>query len=100
MREAIFSVFGIFVFVGLYGSYLDSQRRRNIHKLKLGMSEDDVIQILGKPTNRAILDIPGTYWYYRTDLVYALIDDNPDSVGYLVLEMGSNGNVVKIFDLK
>ena len=64
------------------------------------MSEGEVIQILGKPTDRAMSDIPGTYWCYRTDLVFQLIDDNPDSMGHLVLEMGSNGKVVKVFDLK
>lgn len=100
-------MFGLLAFLGcflgclaLYGSHLDSQLRLNIHKVNVGMSEDEVIQILGKPTNRAISDIPGTYWHYRTDIIYALIDDNPDSVGYLVLEMGSNGKVVKVFELK
>ena len=63
------------------------------------MSESEVIQILGRPTSQDMSDIPGTYWSYRTDLVNALIDDNPD-MGYLVLEMSSDGRVVKVFDLK
>ena len=107
MRKIIFSLFGLLALLGcflgclaLYGSYLDSQLRHNIHKVNVGMGEDEVIQILGKPTNRAISDIPGTYWYYRTDIVYSLIDDNPDNLGYLVFEMGSNGKVVKVFELK
>ena len=107
MKRLLFFLSCFVVLVGcfigslaLFSSYRDSQLRQNIHRVKVGMSEDEVIQILGKPTARAISDIPGTYWHYRTDLVYQLIDDNPDSVGYLVLEMGSNGKVIKVFDLK
>lgn len=107
MKRLLFFLSCIFVLVGcfigslaLYGAYLDSQLRQNIHKVNVGMSEDEVIQILGKPTDRVMSDIPGTYWCYRTDLVHRLIDDNPDTEGYLVLEMGSNGKVVKVFDLK
>ena len=107
MKKLLFLLLGILALIGcfisglaVYGIYLDSQLRSNIHNVKVGMSEDEVIRILGKPSNQGISDIPGTYWHYRTDLVYQLIDDNPDSVGYLVLEMSSNGKVVKVFDLK
>ena len=107
MKKLIFFTLGILVLIGcfvfslgVYSSYCDSQRRSNIHQVNIGMSEDEVIQILGQPTDRALSDIPGTYWHYRTDFVYQLIDDNPNNVGYLVLEMGGNGKVVKVFDLK
>ena len=84
----------------LDGSYSDARLRKNIAKIQPGMSEEQVIKILGKPTARAISDIPGTYWSYRTDPIYQLIDDNPDNMGYLALEMSSDGKVVRVFDLK
>ena len=107
MKKLLLPILGVLTLLGcfigglaLYGSYRDSQLRSNIHKVQVGMSDDEVIHLLGKPSNRGISDIPGTYWYYRTDLVYKLIDDSPENVGYLALEMGANGRVVKVFDLK
>ena len=85
--------------IALYGCYLDSHLRHNIHKIEIGMSEDEVVKILGNPTSRAISDIPGTYWYYRTDLLYSLIDDNPYNVGYSVVKISRDGKVEKVYEL-
>jgi outer membrane protein assembly factor BamE (lipoprotein component of BamABCDE complex) len=107
MKRITFSLLAVMVFLGciltsiaIYGSYRDSTLRHDILKVKVDMTENEVIAILGTPTNIAISDIPGTYWHYRTDYLYQIVDDNPDSVGYLVLEMGSNGKVVKVLDLR
>ena len=106
MRKVLISVCGILPFIAafvvslcLYGWYLDSRLKIDVHKVHPGMTEEEVIQVIGKPTSRGISDIPGTYWYYRTDVIHQLIDDNPDKTGYMVLEMGSDGRVEKVFDI-
>lgn len=107
MRKFLFAftvfvllVGGLYFGLTIYGSYLDRELRSNISRVHPGMDEHEVIRILGEPTHRKISDIPGTYWSYDTDVVGRLLSDNPDRMGHLVLEMGADGKVVKVFDLK
>src|SRR5215204_2475931 len=84
-----------------YGRYLDYRLRNDIQLVNVGMSEADVIRILGEPSNRGISDLGGgAYWSYDTDLLGKYLENNPHRVGYLVLEMGHHGRVVKVFELK
>lgn len=84
----------------LYDFRRDRALRENILKVKVGMSEQEVIQILREPTDRMLSDIAVSYWTYDTDTLGRLIDDNPDRMGNLALEMGSDERVVKVFDLR
>jgi len=90
----------VFCGLTLYGVYLERSLRTNISRVQVGMDEQEVIRILGAPTGIKISDIPGTYWSYDTDTLGRVLNNNPDRMGFLVLEMGRDGKVVKVFDLK
>ncbi|GEM_PF-3671079 len=107
MRKLIVSISVVFAVLFasttgliLYGRFLDHRLRRDINQIRVGMAEAEVIRILGEPSDRMMSDIPGTYWTYETDVLGSLLDDNPNRVGYLVLQMGADGKVVKVFELK
>jgi hypothetical protein len=64
------------------------------------MNRDEVIQILGKPSSISMSDGSGLYWSYRTDYPFALIDDQPEGFGHLLLQTDYDGRVIKVFDFK
>ena len=98
---AVVVIFGsTLLSLSVYDLYRERTLRTNLSKIRIGMAEQEVIQILGEPTDCALSDIPGTYWCYDPSTFGRLIDDNPSRMGHLVLEMGANGKVVKVFDLK
>ena len=107
MKKFLIPITAVVLLVGsilcgltLHGIYLERRLRRNISRLQVGMDEHEVIRILGEPTGIKISDIPGTYWSYDTDTLGRVFNDNPDRMGFLVLEMSRDGKVVKVFDLK
>lgn len=104
-RKLVFSVVGLFIFsfcftvsVFLRSYYNEKRLRNDIHKIKVGMTEEEVIEILGEPYKKQMSDIPGRYWCYKTD---STIFDIPDyEASYLLLEMDSDRKVDKVIGFK
>jgi hypothetical protein len=107
-RGFILMSVGFFIFlacflvsVSLHDYFLKVQLRDNVKKIKLGMSEQEVIQILGMPNHRWSEDSPASSWCYDTDTISHSLEEQPDiECGNMVLKMSSHkdGKVVKIFD--
>ena len=70
--------------LSIYGSILESNLRQNIVRVRPGMTEDEVIALIGAPSSRSISDGAGVYWWYRTDYPFAIIDDNQTTWGILL----------------
>ena len=71
----------------------ERQLKENVKEIRVGMTESDVINILGSPTSRRMSDIPGIYWCYGTDS----FQDREEYCGKVEIEMsslGSGGRVV------
>src|SRR5215467_15026334 len=64
----------------------------NTKKLQLGMSEAEVIAILGKPTRRQISDVPGVYWFYDP----SSWPRDEEYMGSAMLYMGRDGRLLRI----
>ena len=109
-HEIIFTVVGLIIFlicftssVKLRDHFYEQSLINNIQKIKVGMSEDEVIKILGKPSSREMSDIPGEYWCYDTDSIGRTFDVQSEvRCGHLLLEMSSprNSRVVKIIGFR
>ena len=107
-RKFIFTFIGLIIFlscfvtsVKIYDYLITKQLRNNVQKITLGMSDKDVIQILGKPNHRWSEDSPAAYWCYDTDTISHSLEEQPDiECGNMVLKMSSqkDGKVVKIYD--
>src|SRR6185369_8891365 len=70
----IASFFGaVFVRDYLYEEWLKS----NITRIHVGMTDQEVINILGKPTTMHMSDEPGEIWCYGSDS----FSDNPEYCG-------------------
>lgn len=90
--KLVFTVVGLFIFLFCFTTsllvrdYLYEQTlKSNIHKVKIGMTDKEVVEILGKASNKDGSDIsPGAYWFYDTSSVSQFLDDNPDRLGHLV----------------
>jgi hypothetical protein len=90
----ISGIFGWNFMSDYLGIYYEKNLRRNICKVKEGMSKQEVIEILGEPVNQQGSDISGTYWCYEKTSVFS---DDAYPVGLMALEMSRNGKVVRIF---
>lgn len=50
------------------------------------MPKQEVIEIIGEPTSRHMVDSPGTYWCYGSDS----FEDREEYCGNAAIEMGAN----------
>jgi hypothetical protein len=74
-----------FMAVYLRDEWYDRWLQYNIETLQNGMTEEEVISQIGRPSTTYIGDIgPGIYWCYRS----RSFEDNPDYCGY-ELEMSA-----------
>ncbi len=90
---------GIFILLIVFvGSVLISDRYReyrlkeNIKRVQPGMTAEEVIAIMGRPTSHHMSDIPGEYWCWGSDS----FEDHPEYCGKVMLEMGPGKRVVSI----
>jgi hypothetical protein len=72
-----------------------AQRRfsENVKKIEIGMSENEVTDLLGKPTSRTISDIEGEYLCFSGGSFHF----NPSTKCVLMLQMNRQGRVVTGF---
>jgi hypothetical protein len=73
-------------------SYHEEWLKTNILQVQPGMTEREVIQILGKPTSYHMSDEPGTNWCYGSDS----FNTYEAYCGKVALLMGSNNRVITI----
>ena len=109
-RKMIFTFIALVIFVICFTAsvklrdyFYEQSLRKNIQKIRVGMTEKEVIEILGKPSLAEMSDISGEYWCYDTDSIARTIEPQPEiRCGYLLLEMSSavNGHVVKVIGFK
>ena len=107
MKRLLTGVIGLMLLAATFTSGVlitdsisDYRLRKNIKQISAGMTEEEVVAILGEPTDKLMSDIdPGRYWLYQTDSINL---NNTD--GYLVLEMSGQNTllrqniVVEVFD--
>lgn len=101
MKRLLTSGFGLILLAATFTSNVlisngisEYRLRKNVKQISAGMTDQEVIAILGKPTSGNMSDIgPGRYWIYQTDSF-----DLEYTGGYLVLEMSGKNTVVKVFD--
>jgi hypothetical protein len=113
-KKFIFAIVGLLIFVVCFISsirirdyFYEKNLRENIHKVKVGMTEKEVVEILGEPTLKQMSDGP-VYWCYETDTIGQILDDNPTRMGKMLVEMTywknsqklelGQGYVTKVFD--
>lgn len=106
-NKLIFLIAGFFVFSVCFvissrcrDYFYEKQLRENIHKVKNGMTEDEVTALLGKPTQRMSSDSASQYWCYETDTISHILDDQPEiRCSHLLTEISSKTDrVIKVFD--
>jgi hypothetical protein len=98
-RKLFFVLACIFVFciciisgISAGNFYYQHKVKSGLAKIKVGMTETQVIEILGKPDDRKLSDFPGGYICYRTQLI------NINSKTYYLIDMGLDGKVRKVLD--
>lgn len=101
-RKIILALTGFIIFLACFTAsvkvrdyFYEQSLRTNIKLIKVGMSEAEVIGILGEPTDKQMSDIPGRYWCYETDTFARALDDTQNRLGRLLLQMSRDGKVVK-----
>jgi hypothetical protein len=107
-RKIIFTIIGLSVFLScfiasvLINDYFAEQRlRKNIHHVEVGMTEKEVIKILGKPSNVFMSDTSASCWCYDTDSIAQTLDPQPEiSCNHLLLQMNSDSRMVKVIGFK
>ena len=72
----------------LYERYIQTNAKR----IQLGMSEAEVIAILGKPTSKAMSDSPGLYWCYGSS---SWTEEGDSYCGSISLHMSDDGHVLQ-----
>jgi hypothetical protein len=72
----------------------ERQLQTNKSRIKAGMSEAEVIAILGQPTSKHMSDIPGLYWCYGSDTSDSW-DYEGVYCGTVGIEMSPGGRVVR-----
>ena len=77
-----------------YDRYLEAWNLENISRIQPGMTDAEVIDILGKPTIRKMSDIPGEYWCFGSD-TFAFQESYRGSV---MIEMSRDKRVVEVVD--
>lgn len=99
VMKVIQIIVGFVLFIGIFlGSvkihdrYHEYWLKETIKGVRPGMTDFEVIRILGKPTSRHMSDIPGEYWCYGSDS----FNDSEDYCGKVMLEMGPGKHVVSI----
>lgn len=115
-KKFVFALIGLFIFAVCFVAsirvrdyYYEKSLKENIHRVKVRMSEQEVIQILGKPTIEQMSDSSSYYWCYDTDSIHQLLADEAEReiyCGHMLLEMSwrKNGDkwesagVGKVFD--
>ena len=80
-------------FIAIRDSWRESHLQANHARIKIGMSEAEVIAILGEPTSKHISDIPGLYWCYSSD-TWQQWEFGEVHCGSMMLEMSRDGHVV------
>ena len=73
--------------------YAQQRFRENVKKIEVGMSENEVTNLLGKPTSRKISDIEGGYLCFSGGFFHV----NPSTNCVLMLQMNRAGRVVTGF---
>lgn len=75
--------------------------KTNLSRVSIGMTDKEVIQLLGRPNHVWSEDSPQVSWCYDTDSISHSLEAQPDiECGNMLLKMSSSkeGKVVKIFD--
>jgi hypothetical protein len=106
MKCKLISIFaGLFIFLACFTTsiitrdyFYKRELSNEIHKIKVGMSEQEVIEILGEPNDKFRSDVPGLFWSYETDSISQLLNDNPDRIGRVLLQTNENGKVIKVYN--
>jgi hypothetical protein len=98
-RKLFFVLACIFVFcicvisgISTGNFYHQHKVKSELAKIKVGMTEAQVIEILGKPDDRKLSDFSGGYICYKTQLI------NMNFKSYYLIEMGLDGKVRKVLD--
>ncbi len=104
--KIIFTFVGLIIFLICFTTSLklrdyfyEQNLRSNLQKIKVGMSEKEAIEILGKPTSQYSSDSTEEVWCYDTDSVTRILEDQGEiRCGHLLLQMNSprNGRVVEV----
>ncbi len=97
VKIAIGLILLIVCFVGsiaVRDRWRENHLQANKGKITVGMSEAEVISILGEPTSKHMSDIPGLYWCYGSD-TWREWAYNDEYCGNTLLEMSSGGRVVR-----
>lgn len=103
-----FIIFSICIITGIrLRDYFYKQNLRfNLQNIQIGMTEKEVIQILGKPNHIWASDEPSKYWCYDTDSISHFLEEQPDiECGNMALQMSymknsirlEQGQVIKIY---
>jgi hypothetical protein len=90
VRIIVGALLGLSIFIAAVNirDYIyEAHIRANIGRITVGMPAKEVISILGKPTSRAISDIPGEYWCYGSDSWMA--NETEEYCGSILIEMSS-----------
>jgi outer membrane protein assembly factor BamE (lipoprotein component of BamABCDE complex) len=74
----------------------EQQLRGNIRKVKVGMTQQEVIEILGKPNNIWMSDGDGNRWCYNTNSINATLEPQPES-GCQNLLLRMKGTVQEVY---
>lgn len=105
MKRKLFLItVGLIIFAGcfltsvLIRDYVYEQHlRTNISKVKVGMTEKEVIEILGKPSNIWMTDGSAQPWCYNTNSITEVFEPQPEiTCRHLLLRM--NGTVKEVYD--
>jgi len=103
MKRIFFITIGLFIFLlcfltsVLIRDYVHEQQlRTNIHKVKIGMTEKEVIEILGKPSSRWMSDGDGDRWCYNTNSIAEMLEPQPDITCQHILLRGS-GTILQVY---
>ena len=99
-RLAKFGLGFVFFLVVFFGSIALRDRsyeqflQSNKGRVTVGMSEAEVIAILGRPTSKAMTDSPAIEWCYGSN-TWELWDRPEVYCGSVGLSMSPNGHVVR-----
>jgi outer membrane protein assembly factor BamE (lipoprotein component of BamABCDE complex) len=103
MKRIFFITIGLIIFAVcfltsvLIRDYVHEQQlRTNIKKVRIGMTEQEVINILGKPNNIWMSDGDGDRWCYDTNSIDATLEPQHES-GCQNLLLRMKGTVQEIY---
>jgi outer membrane protein assembly factor BamE (lipoprotein component of BamABCDE complex) len=103
MKRIFFIKIGLFIFAlcfltsVLIRDYVHEQQlRTNIQKVKIGMTEKEVIEILGKPSDIWMTD-GGNRWCYNTNSIAETLEPQPEITCQHILIRGT-GVVQEVYE--